>query len=70
MKTLIASLLVLGLAAGTANARAPFDQLNDSAPRAPFDQLNDTAPRAPFDQLNDTAPRSDKPFITIQDSAP
>ena len=81
MKTALATLLALGLVAGTANARtvddirdaaprAPFDQINDAAPRAPFDRINDAAPRSIFDQIRDSAPRSDGPFGRIQNSAP
>ena len=68
MKTALATLLALGLVTGAANARAPFDRINDAAPRAPFDRLNDAAPRAPFDRINDAAPRSI--FDQIRDSAP
>ena len=56
MKTLLVSLLTVGLIAGAANARSPFDQIDSTAPRAPFDQIQDTAPRSPFDQINSTAP--------------
>ena len=84
MKTLAASLLVLGLFAGTANAKDPqdtFKDLNSSAPHSagqmgdtlgvqPFDRIQDTAPRSPFDDISASAPRSDGPFGTINDNAP
>ena len=82
MKTALATILALGLLAGTANARTPFDQINDnaprsvftdiqnSAPRSIFDKINDSAPHAPFDQIQDTAPRTDGVFGTVQDNAP
>jgi hypothetical protein len=69
MKSLItASILALGLFAGTASARQPFDSIADSAPRSVFDEIRDTAPRSVFDEIRDTAPRS--LFDEIRDSAP
>jgi hypothetical protein len=69
MKTLIATLLAVGLLAGQACARTVFDDINDSAPRSQiFTDINSSAPRSAFDTLNDTAPRS--LFGDIQDSAP
>ena len=83
MKTILAAILALGLVAGPATARSPFDSLADSAPRADifadinasaprsvFDDLRDTAPRSVFDQIRDTAPRSDGVFGTLETSAP
>lgn len=83
MKTIVASLLALGLVSGAASARTVFDDLRDtaprsavfsdlqnSAPRSVFDQLNDTAPRSVFDQIRDTAPRSDGVFGSLENSAP
>lgn len=82
MKTLITSLVALGLLASAASARtvfddinetAPrsvFDQLNQTAPKGIFDQLNETAPKGVFDQLNESAPRSDGVFGTLKNSAP
>jgi hypothetical protein len=73
MKTLIsASILAIGLFAGTANA-APkvFEDLNATAPRSSvFDDINATAPRGSvFADINATAPRSGV-FQDIQDTAP
>ena len=62
MKTILASLLALGLLAGTANARTVFDQIRDSAPRSSgvFGDLQNSAPRSSvFDDLRNTAPRID-----------
>ena len=83
MKTAIAAILALGLIAGTANARSPFDALNESAPRAdifsdiatsaprsPFADLALTAPRSVFEDLQSSAPRSDGVFGTLETSAP
>ena len=85
MKSILASLLALGLLVGTAEARnaqdiftdiqktAPkslFDQIQASAPRTPFDDLRDSAPRSPFDDLRDSAPRSDGVFGDIERTAP
>ena len=82
MKTVLAAILALGLLAGTASARTPFDRINDnaprsvftdiqnSAPRSIFDQIRDTAPRSPFEQIQDTAPRTDGVYGTLQDNAP
>lgn len=85
MKTLAASILALGLFAGTASARtaqdiftdlnqtAPrsiFDDIRDQAPRSPFDQIQDSAPRTYFDDLRDSAPRSDGVFGGLQNQAP
>lgn len=69
MKTILATVLALGLLAGQASARTVFDDVQDSAPRSQtFTGINDAAPRSGFDALNDSAPRS--PFSGIQDSAP
>ena len=68
MKTALASLLALGLLAGTANARTIFDDIRDSAPRSVFDEIRDSAPRSVFDDLRDSAPRS--VFDQIRDTAP
>ena len=75
MKTLItASILALGLFAGSANA-APavsqvFSDLNATAPRSVFEDLQATAPRAGiFAEINATAPRSTV-FGDLQNSAP
>jgi hypothetical protein len=74
MKTLItASILSLGLFAGTANAadvsKSLFSDINATAPRSGiFPGLNDTAPRSLFDDINQTAPRS--VFDDINQSAP
>lgn len=83
MKTAIAALLALGLIAGQANARTPFEVLADTAPRssvfadiqnaAPrsvFDDLRDTAPKSVFDQIGDSSPRSDGIFGSLENSAP
>ena len=83
MKTALASLLAVGLVAGSANARTVFDDIRDAAPRtsvftdieptaprSPFDRINDAAPRSIFDQIRDSAPRSDGVFGTLQNSAP
>ncbi len=85
MKAIAASLLALGLLAGTAQARtvqdvftdlqqtAPkslFDQIQASAPRSAFEDLRDSAPRSPFDDLRDSAPRSDGVFGDIERTAP
>ena len=83
MKTMLATLVALGLLAGQASARTVFDGLADSAPRseifadlgasAPrsvFDDLKDAAPRSPFADIRDSAPRSDGVFGTLETSAP
>ena len=57
MKTILTALLATGLFSGVAIARAPFDQVNSTAPKSVFDQIRDTAPRSVFDQLNATASR-------------
>ena len=45
MKTAIAALIALGLIAGQANARTPFEVLADTAPRSSvFADLQNTAP--------------------------
>lgn len=73
MKTLItASILVLGLFAGTANAApAVFDDIAATAPKSgAFEDLNMVAPRSGvFADINATAPRSGL-FGDLQDSAP
>lgn len=59
MKTIIAaSVIALGLFAGSAHASNVWTTLADAAPRSVFDQLQDTAPRSVFDQIGDAAPRS------------
>ena len=71
MKTILSSLLALGLHAGTANARTLFDDLRDAAPRSSvFDDLRNAAPKSVFDQLRDAAPRSDGVFGSLQNGAP
>jgi hypothetical protein len=83
MKTLLASILALGLLAGQASARTVFDDIQDSAPRsqiftdignsAPrsvFDDIQGSAPRSTFDQIQDSAPRSDGVYGTLENSAP
>ena len=83
MKTAIAALIALGLIAGQANARTPFEVLADTAPRssvfadlqrtAPrsiFDDIRDTAPKSTFDQIRDSAPRADGVFGSLETSAP
>jgi hypothetical protein len=74
MKTLIsASILAIGLFAGTANA-APkvFDDINATAPRSTvFDDINATAPRSNvFKDIQDTAPRSDGVYGELETRAP
>ncbi len=74
MKTLIsASILAIGLFAGTANA-APkvFEDLNASAPRSTVvDDINATAPRSNvFKDIQDTAPRSDGVYGELETRAP
>jgi hypothetical protein len=73
MKTLIsASILAIGLFAGTANAASSvFADLNATAPRSSvFEDINATAPRSSvFEDINATAPRSNV-FQDIQDTAP
>ena len=73
MKTLIsASILAIGLFAGTANAATTvFTDLNATAPRSTvFDDINATAPRCSiFDDINATAPRSNV-FQDMQNTAP
>ncbi len=68
MKSVLATLLALGLLAGTANARTVFDDIKDTAPRSVFDDVRDSAPRSPFDEIKDTAPHS--VFDTLRESAP
>ena len=69
MKTILATVLALGLLAGQASARTVFDDVQDSAPRsAIFTDIGNAAPRSTFDTLQDTAPRS--LLGDIQDSAP
>ena len=68
MKTALASILALGLLAGSASARTVFDDIRDTAPRSVFDDIRDTAPRSPFDEIRNTAPKS--AFDQIRDSAP
>lgn len=85
MKSLIASILALGLVTGAAHAANPqdiftdlqrtapksiFDQLQESAPRSIFDDLRDSAPRSVFDDLRDSAPRTDGVFGDLQRNAP
>ena len=83
MKTIVATLVALGLLAGQARARTAFDSLADSAPRsgvfadidatAPrsvFDDIKDSAPRSVLEDLRDSAPRSDGIFGSLEKSAP
>ena len=74
MKNLIsASILAIGLFAGTANA-APkvFDDINATAPRSTvFEDINATAPRSSvFQDLQNSAPRSDGVFGDLETRAP
>ncbi len=71
MKTILASLLALGLVSGAASARTVFDQIRDTAPRSDgvFDGLQNSAPRSSvFDDLRNSAPKS--VFDQIRESAP
>ncbi|MEZ5851326.1 MAG: hypothetical protein R3D68_11825 [Hyphomicrobiaceae bacterium] len=71
MKTIAATLLALGLAAGAANARpidTVFTDLGESAPHSIWTDLNESAPRSPFVDLQESAPRSY--FDDLQESAP
>ena len=69
MKTAIATILALGLLAGVAQARTPFDAIGDSAPRSQiFTDINASAPRSVFEDIQATAPRS--AFEQIGDTAP
>jgi len=71
MKTLAATLIAIGLLAGTAQARVGNEYFTDlalTAPHTVFDDIQDSAPRSPFDQIRDSAPRA--PFDGIRDSAP
>jgi hypothetical protein len=71
MKTLIASLIAVGLVTSAASAASPQDIFTDiqrTAPKSLFDQINETAPRTIFDEIQDTAPRSI--FDDIRDTAP
>ena len=83
MKTAFATLIALGLFAGSTFAastpfttladtapRSVFDDIRDTAPRSPFDQIQDTAPRTIFDDIRDTSPRSDGIFGDLEKSAP
>lgn len=70
MKTALASILALGLLAGSASARTVFDDIRDTAPRSPFDEIRNTAPKSAFDQIRDSAPRSDGVFGELERSAP
>ena len=72
MKTIIASLLAVGLLSGVASARTVFDDIRDAAPHSAgvFTDLQNSAPRSIFDQIRDAAPRSDGVFGTLQNSAP
>lgn len=68
MKTAIATLLALGLLAGTASARTIFDDIRDTSPRSVFDDIRDSSPRTVFDDIRDSSPRS--VFDDIRDSSP
>jgi hypothetical protein len=68
MKTLLASIVALGLVAGGASAHTVFDDIRDTAPRSVFDDIRDTAPRSVFEDLNSTAPRST--FDGLNEAAP
>ena len=68
MKSVIASILALGLLTGTASARTVFDDIRDSAPRSVFTDLQNSAPRSVFDDIRDAAPKS--LFDQIRDAAP
>jgi hypothetical protein len=73
MKTLIsASILAIGLFAGTANAAKVFDDINATAPRSTvFEDINATAPRTSvFQDLQNSAPRSDGVFGDLETRAP
>jgi hypothetical protein len=54
--TYLISALILLLGIGSASARTPWDQLNDSAPRAAITDIQDTAARTIFDEIGDSAP--------------
>ena len=60
MKTIIASLLAVGLLSGVASARTVFDDIRDAAPHS----------AGVFTDLQNSAPRSDGVFGTLQNSAP
>ena len=68
MKTIIASILALGLFTGAASAKDIFTDINQTAPKGLFDQIRDTTPRSVFDDINSSAPRS--VFDDIRDSTP
>ncbi|HEX4892360.1 MAG TPA: hypothetical protein VFV47_03675 [Hyphomicrobiaceae bacterium] len=68
MKTLLASILAVGLLTGSASARTVFDDIRDTAPRSVFEDIRDTAPRSVFEDLNSTAPRS--VFDGLTEAAP
>jgi hypothetical protein len=69
MKTMLATLLAIGLLAGQASARTVFDDIRESAPRSEiFADLGASAPRSAFETLGESAPRS--LLGDIQDSAP
>ena len=69
MKTTFATLVALGVFAGSAFAGgSPFVNLGDTAPRSVFDDTRDTAPRSVFDDIRDTAPRTI--FDDIRDTSP
>lgn len=69
MKTTLATLVALGVFAGSAFAgSSPYSGLADTAPRSIFEDVRDTAPRSPFDQIQDTAPRT--VFDDIRDTSP
>ena len=58
MKTILASILALGLLSGAASAGTGFDDINATAPKSLFDQIRDTAPRSDgvFGDLAKSAP--------------
>ncbi len=58
MKTAFATLIALGLFAGSAAASTPFTTLADTAPRSVFDDIRDTSPRSDgvFGDLEKNAP--------------
>jgi len=80
MKTILASILALGLLAGQASAKNLFDNIQDSAPhsqtlndstsRSTFGDLQDSAPRSLYGDLQDSAPRSDGVYGTLENNAP
>lgn len=54
--TYLISALIFLLGIGSASARTPWDQLNDTAPRAAVADIQDTAARTVFDEIKDAAP--------------